>query len=87
MSRPRTTQKEQVSQELTSPNGMPYTLTMQETSKILRCGINGCYEAARRGEIPTVRVGRRLLVPTVALMAMLGHDEAPQGVETGEGVE
>lgn len=52
---------------------MPLTLTIQETSRILQCGINGCYEAARRGEIPTIRIGRRLVVPTAALMAMLGQ--------------
>jgi hypothetical protein len=30
-------------------------------------GRNASYEAARRGEIPTIRIGRLLRVPVVAL--------------------
>jgi hypothetical protein len=32
---------------------------------------NGSYEAARRGELPVVRIGRMLRVPIVALERML----------------
>ena len=32
---------------------------------------NGSYEAATRGEIPTIRIGRKLRVPVVALERML----------------
>jgi ribosomal protein S14 len=32
---------------------------------------NAAYEAARRGEIPTIRIGRLLRVPVVALERML----------------
>ena len=31
-----------------------------------------CYDAARRGELPTIRLGRRLLVPRHALDELLG---------------
>jgi hypothetical protein len=34
------------------------------------------YDAARRGEIPTIRVGRRLLVPTAELRRMLKLDDS-----------
>ena len=34
-------------------------------------GRNGSYEAAARGEIPTIRVGRLLKVPVRAMEAML----------------
>jgi hypothetical protein len=37
-------------------------------------GKSAAYDAARRGEIPTIRVGRRLLVPTARLRALLGLD-------------
>ena len=84
MSQTGTTHEEQVVQEFMLPDGMPYTLTMQQTSKMLHCGINGCYEAARRGEIPTIRIGRRLVVPTLALMRMLGGGLVVDG---GEGCE
>jgi hypothetical protein len=30
------------------------------------------YQAAQRGEIPTIRLGKRLLVPTAKLRTMLG---------------
>ncbi len=32
---------------------------------------NGSYEAARRGDIPTIRIGRLLRVPVVALERLL----------------
>jgi hypothetical protein len=32
------------------------------------------YEAARTGELPTVRIGRRLLVPRHQLLALLAGD-------------
>ena len=47
------------------------TLTIPEAAKTLGIGRNAGYEAARRGEIPTIRIGKRLLVPVVALERML----------------
>jgi excisionase family DNA binding protein len=47
------------------------TLTIPETARRLGIGRNQGYEAARRGEIPTVRLGKRLVVPVAALEAML----------------
>jgi excisionase family DNA binding protein len=47
------------------------TLTIPEAAKALGIGRNAGYEAARRGEIPTIRIGKRLLVPLVALDRML----------------
>ena len=43
------------------------TLTIDEAARVLGIGRNGAYEAARRGDIPTVRIGKRILVPRVAL--------------------
>jgi excisionase family DNA binding protein len=45
----------------------PRTLSVPEAGKWLGIGRNAAYEAARRGEIPTVRIGRLLRVPVVAL--------------------
>lgn len=43
-----------------------------------------CYEAARRGELPTMRLGSRILIPVPRLLALLGaetqeenHDDNP----------
>jgi excisionase family DNA binding protein len=54
------------------------TTTIVEAAKRLRIGRNQAYEAAHRGEIPTIRIGRRWLVPTAALDRMLGSDAAPR---------
>lgn len=46
-------------------------LTIDEAARLLRLARNTAYAAAHRGEIPTVRIGRRLLVPRDALERML----------------
>lgn len=51
----------------------PSVLTIEEAAQLMRIGRNSAYEAARRGEIPTVRIGRRLLVPRAALERMLAQ--------------
>jgi hypothetical protein len=33
---------------------------------------NSSYEAAKRGDIPTIRIGRKILVPVAPLAAKLG---------------
>ena len=52
------------------------TMTIDEACLALRLSRSSGYEAARTGELPTVRVGRRLLVPTAALRRMLQLDVA-----------
>ncbi|MEA5155576.1 helix-turn-helix domain-containing protein [Raineyella sp.] len=52
------------------------TLTTDETSRVLGLGKNQTYEAIRRGDIPSVRIGRRILVPTTRLLRMLDDDAA-----------
>ena len=49
----------------------PLTLTIEETSHALRISRGLCYELARTGQIPVLRLGRRLLVPRDQLEAML----------------
>ena len=41
-------------------------------------GLNrdSAYRAAKRGDIPTIRIGRRVVVPTAALRRALGVDAA-----------
>ncbi len=55
------------------------TLTVTEAGQLLGISRNSAYEAARRGEIPTIRVGRRIRVPRSRLDELLdgltGHDE------------
>ena len=43
------------------------TFTIPEAARRLGIGRNTAYEAARTGELPTIRIGKRLLVPRAAL--------------------
>jgi len=56
------------------------TLTVPEAGRILGLAKASAYEGVARGQIPAIRVGRRLLVPTAALRRMLqldGPDDRP----------
>jgi len=46
--------------------------SIDEAARILGISRGGAYQAAKRGEIPIIRIGKRLLVPTAALERMLG---------------
>jgi len=46
-------------------------LTPMETARLLRIGRGTVYEQIRLGVIPSIRMGRRILVPKVALQRML----------------
>jgi excisionase family DNA binding protein len=56
------------------------TVTVQEAATILGVGRNKAYEAARSGEIPTIRIGKRLLVPRAALKRLLAVGAQSLGV-------
>ncbi len=51
------------------------TFTVEEVAKMLGIGRNSAYEAVARGEIPTIRVGKRLLVPKAALEKLLSGNQ------------
>lgn len=53
------------------------TLTVEEAAKALGIGRNSAYEAVKRGEIPSITIGRRLVVPAAALERMLSGDGVP----------
>jgi hypothetical protein len=46
----------------------PKTLTVPDAGRVyFDLGRNASYEAVRRGDIPTIRIGRLLRVPVVAM--------------------
>jgi hypothetical protein len=54
----------------------PHTLTVPEAGRIyFGLGKNSSYEAARRGDFPTIRIGRLLRVPIVAIERKLEQAE------------
>ena len=64
----------------TTPRECEYTISVPEAGRryfgICR---NSAYVAAKRGDIPTIRIGRRLRVPVIALEKML--DVSPKKTE------
>lgn len=52
-------------------NAARQTRTVEEAAQILGIGRNQAYAAVRRGEIPSLRIGARILVPEAALNKML----------------
>lgn len=57
---------------------LPPTISVEQASEVLGISLRSAYKAAGTGELPTLRLGRRLLVPTPKLLRMLGVDaDAP----------
>ncbi|MCW2496582.1 MAG: DNA-binding protein [Jatrophihabitans sp.] len=56
------------------------TITVPEAGEVLGIGRDAAYAAAGRGEIPVLRLGRSLRVPTHKLLELLG---APTQNEAG----
>lgn len=48
------------------------TYTVTEVAELLGISRTSAYECVRRGEIPAVMLGRRLVVPRHAIDALLG---------------
>ena len=55
------------------------TYTIEQAAKLLGLSRNSCYDAGNRGEIPAVRVGKRLLVPIAAFDRFLENCSEPKG--------
>ncbi len=47
------------------------TISVEEAAALLGISRNTAYEAVRRGEIPSIRIGKRFLIPAAALERML----------------
>ena len=49
------------------------TISVPEAGRRLGLAKNASYEAARRGELPVLRFGRKLRVPIIALERLLSE--------------
>jgi len=47
-------------------------MSVAEAAAFLGAGRSTVYEAVRRGDLPSIRIGRRVRVPTAALGRLLG---------------
>ncbi len=54
------------------------TCSVPEAGRALGIGRNNAYAAAADGSLPTLRFGKRLVVPTAKLLALLGIDDTEQ---------
>jgi len=50
------------------------TVSVEKAGAACGLGRSASYEAARRGDLPTIRFGRRIVVPTAALRRLLQLD-------------
>ena len=55
--------------------------SVAETARLLGLSREGAYQAIHRGDIPAVRIGKRILVPRAALEQLLRTASLPQGDE------
>ncbi|HLX87462.1 MAG TPA: helix-turn-helix domain-containing protein [Acidimicrobiales bacterium] len=56
-------------------------MTVEEAGALCGLSRSSAYDAVRRGELPVLRFGRRLMVPTARLRVMLGIDPEPVNAE------
>lgn len=56
------------------------TLSVVEAGEALGIGRSAAYEAAKTGQLPTIRIGRRLVVPIALLDRMLKGSSDPSSV-------
>jgi excisionase family DNA binding protein len=50
-------------------------LTVEEVAEVIGLKRTATYVAVHRGQIPSLRLGRRLFVPVPALLRLLGHGD------------
>lgn len=60
---------------LPDPQVQPILNLWPTTGRLLGLSRQSTYDAATRGDIPTIRIGRRILVPTAALARLLCIDD------------
>jgi excisionase family DNA binding protein len=53
------------------------TISIEEAGELLGISRGSAYQAARAGQLPTLKLGRRLLVPLRALEKLLDGEGKP----------
>jgi excisionase family DNA binding protein len=60
---------------------LPVTLSVNQAAKVLGLSRAGTYEAVQRGDLPSLRIGRRILIPTRRLVDLLEQPPGATGLE------
>jgi len=56
---------------LPNPETEP-TVSVERAGEVIGISRGSAYEGVRRGEIPSIRIGHRVLIPTAALLRLVG---------------
>lgn len=67
------------------PRELPATISVERAGELLGVSRRAAYRAVDAGQLPVIRVGRRLLVPTAKLLDLLGVAGAQQGDASAAG--
>lgn len=59
-------------------NGYPATITVEQAGQLLGISRSSAYRGVNRGEIPSIRIGGRIIVPTGKLLDLLGLQGLPE---------
>lgn len=71
---------------LPDPRETP-VVTVPEAGRWFGLGRSASYAAAERGELPTIAIGRRLVVPVAKTLALLGIPTEPLHASADGGAE
>ena len=61
---------------MTDPLSKP-TMSVPDAGALLGLGRNAAYDAAKRGELPTIKIGGRIMVVTAKFREMLDARQEP----------
>ncbi|TMR90048.1 helix-turn-helix domain-containing protein [Nonomuraea basaltis] len=53
-------------------------MSVSEAAALLDLHRDAAYDAVRRGDLPSIRIGRKILIPTAKLASMLGLSYVPE---------
>ena len=65
---------------------LPLVLTVEEFARATRVGRGTAYEAVRTGQVRSIRLGRRVLIPRTVLLELLGEPRVDMTPEFVGGV-
>ena len=51
------------------------TYTVEEAANVLGISVSCAYECVKRGQLPSIRLGRRIVIPVAAIYTLLALSE------------